>query len=197
MEEKYPVWKNLIHGGNRYLMIPVIVSFLFAFFSPVLSRSLSIEVTGVFVIVWLGFYFFRFLKKELKTVMDFIKLGMVLLFSFAILDASYFKLANEALLVVTPTLLMFIYYLDRIVLKIMKPLSIVLNILLLLVSIFFIVFANIQTKLAQEQAFMADELAREAVRLKKQAEMEAANALEAQYEAELLLSELQNCQEGK
>ncbi len=194
MEEKYPVFRNLIHGGNKKLVLPLILTFLLGFSGPLLSRYLLVDISGPFTIAWLLLYLVRFKQKEPKTILDRIKLVVIICYTLIFLDARYFHFTNELLLVAAPTLLMFTYYFDRIIVKIMKPFAVVLNMLFFLVSIFFVVFANIQTKLAKEQEQIANSLATESVRLKEQAEMEAASALTAQLEAERLLAELEDCQ---
>ncbi len=197
MEEKYPVFRNLIHGGNKKLVLPIILTFLLGFSGPLLSRYLLVDISGPFTIAWLILYLARFKEKEPKTILDRIKLVIIICFTLIFLDARYFHFTNELLLVAAPTLLMLTYYFDRIIVKIMKPFAIVLNILFFLVSIFFIVFANIQTKLAKEHEQISNSLAEEAMILKEHAELEAASARAAQLEAERLLSELEKCQEGK
>jgi len=79
----------------------------------------------------------------------------------------------------------------------MKKISIILNIVLLLVSLFFVVYARLQTKEAKKQAERANLLAKEAVALQKVAEQEAANAREAEARALEVLIQLEACQQGK
>ncbi len=57
----------------------------------------------------------------------------------------------------------------------------------MLISIFFVVFANIQTDLAKEAQAKADQLTQEAIGLQKRAEDEAASAIEARAKAERAL----------
>ncbi|MCP4459273.1 MAG: hypothetical protein GY816_14820 [Cytophagales bacterium] len=83
----------------------------------------------------------------------------------------------------------------------MKKNSIILNIVLVLVSVFFIVYANIQTKLAKEQAGKAYRLTEENSALATAAKQEAANtrqaeasAVMAQSKAELAMERFLECQ---
>ena len=78
----------------------------------------------------------------------------------------------------------------------MKKFSIILNIVLVLVSLFFIVFANIQTGLADEANMRAERLAAEAVALQQLAVQVATMAKEAEANTMLLKIQLQECQES-
>ncbi len=79
----------------------------------------------------------------------------------------------------------------------MKKFAIILNIVLILVSLFFVVYARLQSKEANKQAARAHELARNAVALQKEAEKQAANARTAEARALELLVELEACQQSK
>ena len=60
----------------------------------------------------------------------------------------------------------------------------------MLISIFFIVYANIQTELFREQQMMAIQLREDAIKLQKIAQEEAARAFE---KVQLLEEELAEC----
>jgi len=79
----------------------------------------------------------------------------------------------------------------------MKKFSIILNIVLIIVSLFFVIYAQLQYKEAKIQAERADKLANEAVALQGVAEREAANAREAEARALELLVQLEACQQSK
>lgn len=79
----------------------------------------------------------------------------------------------------------------------MKKFSIALNILCVIVSLFFIVYANIQAELAAERDSEIRELRYEAQWLKELAEKEAENALEAQSLALKTQKELEECRNGQ
>ena len=86
----------------------------------------------------------------------------------------------------------------------MKKFSIILNIVLVLVTSFFIVFSNIQTNLSNEQIQKVKALEQEAVTLAELAEQEAALAKESQAKADIAkamaektLEQLMDCQNSK
>ncbi len=79
----------------------------------------------------------------------------------------------------------------------MKKFSIILNVVLILVTLFFVVYANIQTKLAKEQAARAHNLEKEYVALVEDAVQEAANARKAEANEKHALELLKECQESK
>ncbi len=78
--------------------------------------------------------------------------------------------------------------------KIKNYLKITILSLAVLISIFFVVFANIQTELAKEQQQMSEQLAEEAVQLQKRAIEEAARALAERQE---LQQQLDQCRTGE
>jgi len=78
----------------------------------------------------------------------------------------------------------------------MKTLGIIFNICALLVSIFFVVFAQIQTQLAQENKYETDRLRRDAVELVREAERAMSRARASEAKALNALMELEECQEG-
>ena len=78
----------------------------------------------------------------------------------------------------------------------MKKFSIILNIVLVLVSLFFVVYANIQAKLANEQTVESNKLRNQVVELSRKAELETANARKAEANTVMALEELRKCQES-
>lgn len=78
--------------------------------------------------------------------------------------------------------------------KTLKKISIILNVILLLVSAFFIVFAQIQTDLAMESQARADRLADETVLLIEKSEQ---TVKEAEAEVVLYKNRLEECQSNQ
>ena len=166
--------KNLIDRGNTTHSIPLIISFLIILGGPALTRSgFPYFTASLGALVWLVFYVLRFRKKEIKKWSDYVKLLGAVFLSLAVFEHS-FNYAYEGFLVFVSTFTLFtICFIDRIILHAMKKFSIILNIVLVLVSVFFVVFANIQTSLAREENGKAEVLATEAVAMAKKAEREA------------------------
>jgi len=76
----------------------------------------------------------------------------------------------------------------------MKILKTVFFAFCMLVSIFFVVYANIQANFAQEQKSIAEQLAEEAIELQEMAEEAATEAFE---EREKMRKELEECRSSK
>ena len=79
----------------------------------------------------------------------------------------------------------------------MKKFSIILNIVLVLVTLFFVVYARIQTSLAAELNALATSNAEEARKITELAERSAADALESQAKALEAQVQLEICQNSK
>jgi len=79
----------------------------------------------------------------------------------------------------------------------MKKFSIILNVVLLLVSLFFVVYARLQANEAEKAVLMAVEFQNDVNILQDEAEQEAVNAREAEAKTLELLVQLEACQQGK
>jgi hypothetical protein len=79
----------------------------------------------------------------------------------------------------------------------MKKISIILNVVLIIVVLFFVLYAQIQTSLAAETNELANANAHEAAKNAEIAAIEAANAREAEAQALDLLTQLEICQSSK
>jgi len=198
MEEKKIVRNNIIHGGDQNYYIPILLSLVVIISGPLLYiEMLPFDIAVVGALALLVFYLLRFNKKTTQTVMDKVKLLVIFFHGIAILEYTMIHAFADQFVFLSMLSFLTIYFIDRIILNAMKKFSIVLNIVLVLGSLFYIVWAQIQTNYAQEQQEISNELRMEAVALSEKAHIETANALEAQAEAERLAVELQLCQESK
>jgi len=194
----WSIIKDLIHGGNKSYYLPILASLsVIVFISSDRLTTVGISLQALAISVLTVFYILRFEKKSPKTGRDSFKLVIIVAFSLSGLalysPSEFIRMINTFLLV----LLFYTYAFDRIILKIMKTFGIIFNVCALLVSIFFVVFAQIQTDYAKEQKAISVSLAKEATALSERAELEASNARKAEANALMALEELEQCLTSK
>ena len=171
--------------------------FLLTFFSPLLSRYLiDIDLLAISFGIYTIVYFQRFRSKTYN-LWNLFKMIYSIVLLLIIIDYTYFYLLNETMLFVGYLSFFTLYYIDRLILNAMKKFSIALNVILVLISVFFIVYARIQVNLAQEQTELAFRNAAESQKNGELAEQLAANAREAEAKALELSVQLEICQSGK
>jgi hypothetical protein len=167
--------------------------FLLTFFSPLLSRYLiDIDLLAISFGIYSIVYFQRFGSKTYN-LWNLFKMIYTIGLLLIIIDYSYFYLLNDTMLFVGYLSLFTLYFIDRILLKTMKKFTLVLNVILVLVSVFFIVYARIQVNLAKEQTELAEQNAVKAELNMRFAMEEAAKAKEAELNAIESLKELEEC----
>lgn len=157
--------------------------FLFTFFSPVLSRFvINIDLLAISFGIYSIVYFIRYRSKS-SSLWNLFKLLFTLGFLIAIVDYTYFHPLADLPMFVGYMSFFTLYFIDRIILNPMKKFSIILNVILVLVSVFFVVYAQIQVSLANEKTELANSNAKEAAKNAEIAALEAANAREAEAKA--------------
>jgi len=198
MVEENLNWKNLIHGGERNYYVPIILSFIAIYLAPMLNqRGLNLDLMIIGSVALVVFYVLRFRLKAVPSKFDYLKLAIIVLYGLSVLSLNTYFPYTKQVTIALWGLLLYTYAFDRIILKIMKTFGIIFNVCALLVSIFFVVFAQIQTDYAKEQKAISVSLAKEATALSERAELEASNARKAEANALMALEELEQCLTSK
>jgi len=162
----------LIRAGNNFELAPLTISAYFICYVFRFKRKIEIDKWDSFKLIFTTILFVVSLEYHL--------LGQLSDFPFILANISW----------------VFLYYIDRAVLRFHGILTALLTAALILMTVFFVVYAQLQTNEAMKQISKTSTLFKEVEKLKAIAVEYGAKAREAEDKAATLEKELKDCQKS-
>ncbi len=187
--------KSFFLGDIDDYGIALIGLFILTMASPALARSIAINIAPVSITAYFVCYTLRFKQKQEVGTWDKFKLAFTFLVFLTTLEFYLLRQLGALPIVVGNAVWLLLYFFDRMLLRAAGKLMYLGTIIIVLISLFFTVFAQLKTEEHYRQKSLSDALNVDADKLQKIAELEAANTLEAEARVRQLEAELKNCQQ--
>jgi len=185
--------KSFFLGDLDDYGIILLVLFFLTMYSPALNRNIGINLAPISITAYLVCYLLRFRAKDTRNWWEISKLGITLIVFLFTIEKFLVAQFGDLPHFISITTWWFLYYIDRAALRTFGKLNNLITAAVMLITIFFVTFANLHAKEAVKQKEISEKLAKETKFLKLEAEKITANALEAEAKLAELEAQLKKC----